>query len=387
MVYLVLPCGSSFGWGLCGKYLVKELTGMTTVRYVNPDFDPNDLDDELAGRVISDARVAPEEMSRILSGTIGRIDPPVLHAITDHQLKPWSVELRGSINAGYTFFEVDRLPQEAVDNGRKNFDIIVTGSTWCENVLRSHGLTNVQTIIQGIDPQLFNPARSVKELFQDRFVVFSGGKFELRKGQDIVIRAFKVLQDRHPDVMLVNAWYNPWPFSMQTMSGSPYIRCNIGESDYLSNINAILVENGIDLKRVVTVMPHPNAQMAKIYKNTDIGLFPNRCEGGTNLVLMEYMACGKPVIASFSSGHQDILNAENSIRIQRMRQMRIQSGGVVHGLWDDPDLDEVIAHLEAAYQNRGPLQGIAARAAQDLSQLTWQHTASSFYRLLLHNTP
>ncbi len=42
-------------------------------------------------------------------------------------------------------------------------------------------------------------------------MVFSGGKFELRKGQDVVIRAYRVLQDRHPDVMLVNAWFNPWP--------------------------------------------------------------------------------------------------------------------------------------------------------------------------------
>ena len=382
MVYLVLPCGSSFGWGLCGKYLVKEMAGMAAVRYVNPEFDPKDLDDELAGHAIAEVRVTPDELARIASGATPRVVHPVLHAITDHQLRPWSLELKGSTNVGYTFFEVDRLSTESVQNGRKYFDTIVTGSTWCENVLRRHGLAQVQTIVQGIDPQLFNTARSEKELFQDRFVVFSGGKFELRKGQDIVIRAFKVLHDRHADVLLVNAWYNPWPFSMQTMSGSPYIRCNIGEQDYLSNINAILHENGIDLKRVVTVMPHPNAQMAKIYKNTDIGLFPNRCEGGTNLVLMEYMACGKPVIASFSSGHQDILSAENSIRIQRMRQMSIQSGGAVHGLWDDPDLDEVIAHLEAAYQNRSPLQDIAAKAGKDMAELTWQRTAKSFYRLL-----
>ena len=115
MIYLVLPCGSSFGWGLCGKYLVKELAGMTAVRYVNPEFDPKELDDEMTGHVIADVRVATDEMERILSGTIGRVDHPVLHAITDHQLKPWSVELKGRINAGYTFFEVDRLSRKAVD--------------------------------------------------------------------------------------------------------------------------------------------------------------------------------------------------------------------------------------------------------------------------------
>ena len=382
MIYLVLPCGSSFGWGLCGKHLVKEMAGMTTVRYINPDFDAKELGDEMAGYVIAGALAPAEEIDAMVSGSIETVDNPVLHAITDHRLKPWSVELKGSFNAGYTFFEVDRLSSQDIENGRKYFDVIVTGSTWCENILRRHGLDQVQTVIQGIDPQLFNSAGSEKELFLDRFVVFSGGKFELRKGQDIVIRAYKVLQDRHPDVMLVNAWYNPWQFSMQTMSGSPYIRCNFDQSDYLSTVNAVLNANGIDLSRVVSVLPHPNAQMAKIYKNTDIGLFPNRCEGGTNLVLMEYMACGKPVIASYSSGHQDILTAQNSIRIQRLRQMQIQSGNKVQSVWDDPDLDEVIAHLEAAYQNRKPLRSIASRAAQDLSQLTWQRTAGLFYRLM-----
>ena len=49
------------------------------------------------------------------------------------------------------------------------------------------------------------------ELLPGRFVVFSGGKLELRKGQDIVVAAFRAFVERHPDAVLVNAWHNAWP--------------------------------------------------------------------------------------------------------------------------------------------------------------------------------
>jgi hypothetical protein len=62
-----------------------------------------------------------------------------------------------------------------------------------------------------------------KHCFEDQFVIFSGGKFELRKGQDIVIKAFQIFHDKHKDALLVNSWFNQWSFSMQTMAASPYI--------------------------------------------------------------------------------------------------------------------------------------------------------------------
>ena len=34
---------------------------------------------------------------------------------------------------------------------------------------------------------------------------------------------------------------------------------------------------------------------------------------------MEYMACGKPVIASFASGHTDIVNSQNALLLNELR--------------------------------------------------------------------
>ena len=97
---------------------------------------------------------------------------------------------------------------------------------------------------------------------------------------------------------------------------------------------------------------------------------------------MEYMACGKPVIASFNSGHKDILNPSNAVLIQNMKPLNITSRGALQAVWDDPDLDETIDHLEKAYQNRDNLNLIGQQAGLDMTHLTWKKTGQEFYNLL-----
>ena len=50
-----------------------------------------------------------------------------------------------------------------------------------------------------------------------------------------------------------------------------------------------------------------SAQMASLLKQADLAVFPNRCEGGTNLVAMEAIACGIPTVLSANSGHLDLM--------------------------------------------------------------------------------
>jgi glycosyltransferase involved in cell wall biosynthesis len=372
-MYVAMPLGGSHGWGVCGRYLTKGLALRGETRLVTDQFDVNAVSDEIEyqflRRLVYDGLVAPP-------------DSPVLQAMLGTQMLPSRPTLRGRFTAGYTFFEENILPRVAIDNARRHFDLVVTGSTWCQEVLESHGLRDVRTIIQGIDPAIFFPSAAEKEQFRDRFVVFSGGKLELRKGQDLVIRAFKALQDRHPDVLLVNAWSNPWDFSFNTMRGSPHIRFEPTATDQIERINQVLVDNGVDLSRVRTLPPRPNVTMPEIYRNTDVGLFPNRCEGGTNLVLMEYMACGRPAIASYNTGHRDVVHDENAVLIRNMGQANIVREGEHVAIWDEPNLEETVESLEWAYQNRERLRELGTRAGEDLAKLTWQRSADQFYDVL-----
>ena len=46
MMTLVLPRGHTFGWGVCGKYLARELAKLAPVRLVTQPFDVSAIGDE-----------------------------------------------------------------------------------------------------------------------------------------------------------------------------------------------------------------------------------------------------------------------------------------------------------------------------------------------------
>ena len=76
-------------------------------------------------------------------------------------------------------------------------------------VLDGAGIPSVP-LHQGVDTTLFHPGPP-RRPFGDRFVVFSGGKLAFRKGQDLVVAAFRRFHRRHPDALLVTCWQNSWP--------------------------------------------------------------------------------------------------------------------------------------------------------------------------------
>jgi len=381
-IYLIMPRGTKHGWGVCGRYLASELDQRCHLHYVTVPFEPEDIGNENQYRQLA-ACYLPLEKIKGSNGNQQSIclDAPVIQTIEDSHLRPWLLKVKGTRNIGYTFFEGSVLSSDDIQWADRYYDTIAAGSSWCAAVLNEHGFNRTRTIIQGIDPSIFHRLGD-KQHYSDHFVVFSGGKFELRKGQDTVIRAVKILQERYPDVLLVTAWYNPWPEAMNTMAASPYIKYQAPSDSYESTMRKILAINGLDLQRVIILPPLPNALMPEVYRDSDIGLFPNRCEGGTNLVLMEYMACGRPVVASNLTGHQDVLAPEYACLVQARSSFDIQHNGHVFAVWEDPDLDEAVAHLDWAYHHREDLQAMGQRAATAMSSFTWTQTARGFLDII-----
>ncbi len=349
-LFLAMSKGDNFGWGVCSKYIKKELL---------KKIDVIDLYDD--------------EKSSIKS-----IQGNVLHAIAGLDFNK-IFDVKGKKNFGYTFFE-NELTNTSIENS-KQYDLIFAGSSWCYEKMYDKGIKNCDVLLQGIDPEVFYPSES--KMNPDLFVIFSGGKFELRKGQDLVLRAVKVLQQKFNDVVLINAWYNGWVNTMTSMHSSPHIKYVYQGKDWVQVMNSIYLINGLDVNRIITLPLVQNEEMRGIYSQTNVGLFPNRCEGGTNLVLMEYMACGKPAIASFNTGHRDILNPGNSILLNDMKEFKLfDSDKNLIADWEEPDFDEIISKLEYAYFNRDEIQMIGQRAAQDMKSYTWEKTAENLLKMI-----
>jgi glycosyltransferase involved in cell wall biosynthesis len=391
MITVAMPVGSSHGWGICGKYIAREMAALTPMRLWSEPFTAETVGDELEYQALAALRFGPADGAGapVLNG-VTHLPHALLTAVTDKRMGPWMPSVRGKRTVGYTFFEENILEPAWIDLARRCYDAVATGSSWNTQVLKGHGLANVETVIQGVDGRVFFPwpegglggAPGGREFLRDRFVIFSGGKFELRKGQDIVIRAAAVMQQRHADVVLVNAWFNPWQQSVETMRSSPYLRWPPLTGTYIEVMNRLLAENGLDVARIVTLGPRANALMARVYRNTDVGLFPNRCEGGTNLVLMEYMACGKPVIAVDSTGHRDVVREDHALVIKIRGENTIAGPGGAVARWPEPDLEDAVEKLEWAYQHRGEMAALGARAGAAMARCTWTETARAFLKLL-----
>jgi len=330
-----MPSGSTHGWGIAGTYLEREIAKLPPVQGVT------------------------------------------LHCMP-RNLAPLDLEAWDAINIGYCFFEDSIEILNFTREAARQWDFIVAGSKWCEYHLRIGGVKNSCTILQGVDPEHFRPVPIPPD---DRFVVFSGGKFELRKGQDLVIAAMKVMMQRHDDVFLSCCWANQWPFSLATMEASPFIVYRHDEVNFLDLPRRCALDNGLDPARVAVHPLIDNTRMHTIFAQSHLGLFPNRCEGGNNMVMCEYMACGRSVIASDSSGHADVINPSIAYPLTRYRPMVVTSGTVQTGVWEEPVLEEVIEVLEEVYRNRGQLPEKGARAAQEMERLSWSGAARQFHYL------
>jgi len=351
IIYLGLTSGENYGWGIVSKYFKKELS--KKIKVINLDEDTG---------LIKTGRV---------NGTVFQI----LNNKDFSTLYP----VIGTKNIGHPVFEYE-LNDIAIKNAH-DFNVILGASSWNVQKLNERKVENTGLLIQGFDPELFYPEERQKN--NDLFVIFSGGKFELRKGQDLVLKVIKILQQKYSDIVLINAWYNMWPDTMHSMGESKHIKYAYKGETWKNFMVNLCYINGIDGDKVFTLPIVPNNKLRDLYLSSDIGLFPNRCEGGTNLVMMEYMACAKPVIASYNTGHKDILTKENSLMLERMQEFKIyDKNKKLIADWEEPYIDEIIAKLEYAYYNRDSIKEIGKNAGEFMKRFTWKASAENLLKFI-----
>ena len=215
---------------------------------------------------------------------------------------------------------------------------------------------------------------------QTSLVIFSGGKLEIRKGQDILIEAFRQLLLVCPDALLIAAWCND-SASLSSVSMSPYLSSAPEKGD-ASSIVRWLIAQGIPRKNLIVPGVLNSVQMASLMKQADVAVFPNRCEGGTNLVAMEAIACGVPTMLSANSGHLDLmrLGCPGVVLLPCSSLLRIQ----VHdpenfGHWAETDPSHLYKAFLDCLENRLPLLSLRGQLSlYQLQSLSW---SSSFQKL------
>ena len=363
--------GVPSGWGTYGANLAIELARKgvePTLFLVSPDLRLTPAQTALLGPA-----VLKEQHWQALArrGNL-KLDFPVLLSLNDGLgFSDMLLGTRGAPTVGVPFFESATIPDENVAKARE-FDLIVAGSSWNAEVMARHGVTHVRNCFQGVDLELFKPGPKTGR-FANRFAVFSGGKLEYRKGQDLVIAAFKRFYQRHDDALLVTAWHNPWAkVAAQGLAMSPHVNGPPGvTADGRLDVSGWLRANGLPDGAFHDLGAVANADTAPLLREVDFAVFPNRCEGGTNLVAMECMACGVPVALSRNTGHLDLIADDNCYSLDMQIPMGAVTGRREWEGWGESSIDELVTKMERAYTDRADAARRGAAGAAFMKGWGW----------------
>lgn len=368
------------GWGLVGMHtalymldtgrplVLLEKPGLASMRPENRE----KLQALLAGHEQMSALAArhPDQVLKLDGCT-------VLHALSNGFVHdPVSERFRGDRNIGVIAFEDSRFDGDTLARAG-NYDRLVVHSTYNAALLEAQGFANVRCTFQGVDPTELPPVPRRKR-FGDRFVIFSGGKLEYRKAQDIVLAAFRRFHERHPDSLLVTAWHNPWPSTAASIAESPLCSAPpaVGDNRLLRIVEWALGE-GAAAGSVVDAGFLRREQIADLLSECHAALFPNRCEGATNLVAMEAMACGVPAILSANTGHLDLIRPGNCLALTEQTPVSDPTGA--RQGWGESSVEEAVEQLERLYTDRALARDCAERGRTFLrTERTWRNFAAAF---------
>lgn len=297
----------------------------------------------------------------------------VLHALGNRLSSHDAAErVVGKRNLGVLFFD-DTVLGEGLQEIARRFDLLLAGSTWNSEVLLRHNVKNVRKWLQGLDLSIFKPVYQASETRRP-FVIFSGGKIEFRKGQDIVVEAFRKFRKRRPEAILLTMWHNHWPDSAKGIDSKGYVEgFPLLNSEGYLDITPWLERNGIPSEASFNLRATPNYAMPAVYSQADVALFPNRCEGGTNLVAMECLASGLPTILSANTGHLDLIDEKHCYPL--FRQGLVDPvAPLAQGTdeWGESDAEEILDALERVFCEPTEAERRGKAAACFMKDWSWR---------------
>ena len=272
---------------------------------------------------------------------------------------------------GFPIFELDTF-SDLEKHHLNSCDELMVCSKWAKQVcldqlyMSPNGHTyldadaKVHVVPLGVDAELFPPA-PVRQVTKTIF--FNCGKWEIRKGHDILINAFKKVLEHGEDAELWMMCTNPF---------------NSPDEDAKWN----QLYNHPNVKLIPRA--ETQAEVYNIMSQVDCGVFPSRGEGW-NLELLEMMAAGKHVIATEYSAHTEFCNEENSclLPISDVEPAFDNKWFFGQGNWakiDDTEVEMLTTLMQRFIKlSKGNVNKAGIETAKKFS---WQNTAREIIKCL-----
>lgn len=275
----------------------------------------------------------------------------------------------GPRRVAYVVWETTVMPTDKVAILR-TMDEVWTPTNWGRELLVNNGLDadKVGVVPEGVDVETFRPGDGEREEGRPFRFLFVG-KWEARKGVELLVEAFCAEFDADEPVELVLHGWNPY---------LPHF--NLDER----------VRHAVGGRRAAPVTAsHPLSEEAlvRLYNSCDAFVLPTRAEGW-GLPVTEAMACGLPVIVTDYSAPAEYLSDDCAYLISVERFVPVSdpyffpSGGAL-GVWAQPDAAHLRKLMRRVFENPAEAREKGRRArAKVCARLTWAHAAATAHRLL-----
>lgn len=203
--------------------------------------------------------------------------------------------MTGKYNIGCTVFELEDLSQREAYS-LKYLDKVIVPTKWAADVCLKSGIS-ASVVPLGYEPSLFTETENNPS---DETIFANFGKWEIRKGHDILIKAFNAAFEKDDNVSLVMMPHNFFLNQSQIRAWEKmYKESKLGEK--------------------IQIIPRLENQedVFNVMKQVNCGVFPARAEGW-NLEALELMGCGKDVIITNCTGHTEFV--DESCQIIKMKE-------------------------------------------------------------------
>lgn len=265
----------------------------------------------------------------------------------------------------YPFFELDTFS----DREKKHLSIpdgIFVSSQWAKDVISQNNIKTPTHIVPlGVNTNIFNQSLFEKPS-HNKYVFLNIGKWEVRKGHDVLVDIFLKAFPNEEDVEL-------WVVASEhTNSYSSKEQLQEWKNKY-----------SVDKRIKISTGVSSQLELAHIISQASCGIFMSRAEGW-NLELLECMAMNKPTIATNYTAHTEFCNKNNCYLVDIQEKEKAFDGKafVGQGSWGkigQKQIDECIDHMRFVYKNRIENNNEGLKTAQYFS---WNNSADQILRCI-----
>lgn len=283
-----------------------------------------------------------------------------------HQNKMAEFPGRGR-RVGFPFFELSTLTPEERHH-LNNCDDLVVASKWAQCVCLENDIQHVPHVVPlGVNRGTFDDQLRTRltRVDKDHTVFVNVGKWEIRKGHDVLLDAFNKAFSPSDRVILKMIPENPFIGHMNQMWARQFHGSKMGA------VNKI------------QLYPRVRSQLdvARFLATADCGVFPARAEGW-NLELIECMSLGLPCIATNYSAHTEFVDENNCLLIQVDKTEPANDGVWFHGQGEwaclgEGQEEQLIEHMRSVHRLKqtGQLPPNVG-GIETANKFTWQNTAT-----------